>query len=316
MIDIKKLEVWFITGSQDLYGPEVLKTVGVHSQEIAKFFNNSAKIPVTIVYKSVMRSLDEVTNICVEANSAKQCIGVITWCHTFSPSKMWINGLKILNKPLLQLHTQYNRDLPWKEIDMDFMNLNQAAHGDREALTRLFDRHRPYLRRVAAGRLNPRMRPRVDPSDVVQETQAEAAIQIEDYFSRRPMPFRLWLLRTLSERLRKLHRLHMATAKRSVEREVPLPGRSSLQFARFFASNSNPSTQLSRKDLAQHVRRLLARLSDEDREVLLLRNFDGISNEEIASLLEITPESAKKRHARALLRLKAMWREMGPESQS
>ncbi|HEX2934404.1 MAG TPA: L-arabinose isomerase [Bacteroidales bacterium] len=132
MIDLKKLEVWFVTGSQDLYGPEVLKTVGIHSQEMAAFFNKSSKIPVTIVYKSVMRSPDEVTNICVEANAAKQCIGVITWCHTFSPSKMWINGLKILNKPLLQLHTQYNRDLPWKEIDMDFMNLNQAAHGDRE----------------------------------------------------------------------------------------------------------------------------------------------------------------------------------------
>lgn len=132
MIDLKKLEVWFVTGSQDLYGPEVLKTVGIHSQEMANFLNSSTKIPVNIVYKSVMRSLDEVTNICVEANAAKQCIGVITWCHTFSPSKMWINGLKILNKPILQLHTQYNRDLPWGEIDMDFMNLNQAAHGDRE----------------------------------------------------------------------------------------------------------------------------------------------------------------------------------------
>jgi L-arabinose isomerase len=131
-IDLKSLEVWFVTGSQDLYGPEVLKTVGVHSQEMAAFFNKSSKIPVSVVYKSVMRSPDEITNICVEANANKKCIGVITWCHTFSPSKMWINGLKLLNKPLLQLHTQYNRDLPWKEIDMDFMNLNQAAHGDRE----------------------------------------------------------------------------------------------------------------------------------------------------------------------------------------
>jgi L-arabinose isomerase len=132
MIDLKKLEVWFVTGSQDLYGPEVLKTVATHSQEMAGFFNSSSKIPVTVVFKSVMRSLDEVTNICLDANNTKQCIGLITWCHTFSPSKMWINGLKILNKPILHLHTQYNRDLPWKEIDMDFMNLNQAAHGDRE----------------------------------------------------------------------------------------------------------------------------------------------------------------------------------------
>ncbi len=103
-----------------------------NSKEIGAFFNNSSFIPVKVVFKSVMRSMDEITNICIEANAARQCIGVVTWCHTFSPSKMWINGLKILNKPMLQLHTQYNRDLPWSEIDMDFMNLNQAAHGDRE----------------------------------------------------------------------------------------------------------------------------------------------------------------------------------------
>jgi len=132
MINLKELEIWFITGSQDLYGTKVLEQVNKNSGEIAAFLNNSAKIPVTVVFKSVMKSLDEITNICIEANSAKQCIGVVTWCHTFSPSKMWINGLKILNKPMLQLHTQYNRDLPWAEIDMDFMNLNQAAHGDRE----------------------------------------------------------------------------------------------------------------------------------------------------------------------------------------
>jgi L-arabinose isomerase len=132
MINLKELEIWFITSSQDLYGPKVLEQVAKNSKEIATFFNSSAKIPVSIVYKSVMRSPDEITNVCVEANSAAKCIGVITWCHTFSPSKMWINGLKILNKPMLQLHTQYNRDLPWADIDMNFMNLNQAAHGDRE----------------------------------------------------------------------------------------------------------------------------------------------------------------------------------------
>jgi L-arabinose isomerase len=132
MIDLKKLEVWFVTGSQHLYGPETLKIVAEHSKEIAAFFDKSTKIPVTVVFKPVMTGPDEITNICIEANTARNCIGVITWCHTFSPSKMWINGLKILNKPLLHLHTQYNRDLPWGEIDMDFMNLNQAAHGDRE----------------------------------------------------------------------------------------------------------------------------------------------------------------------------------------
>ena len=132
MINLKNLEVWFVTGSQHLYGPETLKQVAVHSQEIAAFFDKSENIPVKIVFKPVMKTPEEITNLCIEANAAKSCIGLITWCHTFSPSKMWINGLKLLSKPLLHLHTQYNRDLPWGEIDMDFMNLNQAAHGDRE----------------------------------------------------------------------------------------------------------------------------------------------------------------------------------------
>ena len=132
MIALKQLEVWFVTGSQDLYGPDTLKKVAEHSTEIAAFFNSSSKIPVTVVFKPVMTGPDEIAALCIEANSAKTCIGVMTWCHTFSPSKMWINGLKVLHKPLLHLHTQYNRDLPWGEIDMDFMNLNQSAHGDRE----------------------------------------------------------------------------------------------------------------------------------------------------------------------------------------
>jgi L-arabinose isomerase len=129
---LKKSEVWFVTGSQNLYGPEVLKKVAGHSREIAAFFDKSAHIPVSVVFKPVMTGPDEITGICMEANAARNCIGIITWCHTFSPSKMWINGLKILQKPTLHLHTQYNRDLPWGEIDMDFMNLNQSAHGDRE----------------------------------------------------------------------------------------------------------------------------------------------------------------------------------------
>lgn len=131
MINLKSLEVWFVTGSQHLYGPETLKKVEEHSREIAGFFDNSA-IPVKVVFKPVMKSPDEILNLCIEANAYDKCIGLITWCHTFSPSKMWINGLKQLRKPLLHLHTQYNRDIPWSEIDMDFMNLNQAAHGDRE----------------------------------------------------------------------------------------------------------------------------------------------------------------------------------------
>jgi L-arabinose isomerase len=132
MINLKQFEVWFVTGSQHLYGPETLAKVAEHSREIAGFFNGAAVIPVTIVFKPVMTGPDEIAALCREANASAACIGLVTWCHTFSPSKMWINGLSLLRKPILHLHTQYNRDLPWSEIDMDFMNLNQAAHGDRE----------------------------------------------------------------------------------------------------------------------------------------------------------------------------------------
>ena len=133
MIDLKQLEVWFITGSQHLYGPQTLKQVAIHSKEIVKEFNTSTNIPVKVVFKDVMTTPDAITELCQQANNASKCIGLITWCHTFSPSKMWINGLKQLRKPIVHLHTQHNRDIPWSSIDMDFMNLNQAAHGDREA---------------------------------------------------------------------------------------------------------------------------------------------------------------------------------------
>jgi L-arabinose isomerase len=125
-------EIWFLTGSQHLYGPETLKTVAIHSQEIAKAFDESSAIPVKVVFKPVLTTPDAVSAVCQEANNAADCIGVITWCHTFSPSKMWINGLRGLRKPIAHLHTQHNREIPWSSIDMDFMNLNQAAHGDRE----------------------------------------------------------------------------------------------------------------------------------------------------------------------------------------
>ena len=132
MNNLKNLEVWFITGSQHLYGEETLRQVAEHSQVIAKSINDASNIPVTVVYKPTVKSTEEIYAICSEANAAKNCIGIITWMHTFSPAKMWITGLKILHKPVLHLHTQYNRDIPWNEIDMDFMNLNQSAHGDRE----------------------------------------------------------------------------------------------------------------------------------------------------------------------------------------
>ena len=132
MINLKQLEVWFVTGSQHLYGPETLKQVATHSQEIAKALSAAPAMPVKVVFKPVLTTPDAVTELCQAANNAPKCIGLITWCHTFSPSKMWINGLKQLRKPIAHLHTQHNRDIPWSSIDMDFMNLNQAAHGDRE----------------------------------------------------------------------------------------------------------------------------------------------------------------------------------------
>ncbi len=131
-IDLKKLEVWFVTGSQHLYGEETLLQVASHSQTIAAALHESAQIPVSVVFKPTVKTAEEIYAVCQEANVAKNCIGIIAWMHTFSPAKMWIGGLKILQKPLLHFHTQFNRDIPWSTIDMDFMNLNQSAHGDRE----------------------------------------------------------------------------------------------------------------------------------------------------------------------------------------
>jgi L-arabinose isomerase len=132
MIDLKKLEIWFVTGSQNLYGPETLKQVAVNARQVVQALDTAAAIPATVVFKAVVTTPEEAAVLCLEANAAASCIGLVTWCHTFSPSKMWINGLKALRKPLLHLHTQHNREIPWATIDMDFMNLNQAAHGDRE----------------------------------------------------------------------------------------------------------------------------------------------------------------------------------------
>jgi len=132
MTDFKQMEVWFVTGSQHLYGPKTLAQVDTDSAAIVDGFNKSGKFPVTIVFKPVVKTPDEILDICIQASSDKNCIGLITWMHTFSPAKMWIGGLKALTKPYMHLHTQFNRDLPWSEIDMDYMNLHQSAHGCRE----------------------------------------------------------------------------------------------------------------------------------------------------------------------------------------
>lgn len=129
---MENYKFWFVVGSQHLYGPEVLETVDKRGAEIAAGLSAAKEIPCGITYKATVKTPDEITRLVKEANYDDSCAGLIVWCHTFSPSKMWINGLANLQKPYLHLHTQYNRNIPDKEIDMDFMNLNQAAHGDRE----------------------------------------------------------------------------------------------------------------------------------------------------------------------------------------
>jgi len=126
------LEAWFVVGSQHLYGPEALEQVAANGRVIAQALNDSQKLPVKVAFKPIVTTPDEVYNICQAANSAPNCIGLICWMHTFSPAKMWIAGLSALQKPFVQLHTQFNAEIPWATIDMDFMNLNQTAHGGRE----------------------------------------------------------------------------------------------------------------------------------------------------------------------------------------
>ena len=124
--------IWFVVGSQDLYGEETLIQARKNSKEIAEYLGNRKEIPAKVIYKDLAITSDHILSICKEANNDENCIGLILWMHTFSPAQMWIRGLKVLTKPVLHLHTQYNRELPWDTIDMDFMNLNQSAHGDRE----------------------------------------------------------------------------------------------------------------------------------------------------------------------------------------
>jgi L-arabinose isomerase len=132
MINLKQNEVWFVTGSQHMYGPKTLEQVAKDSRTIANALNSSLHIPITVVYKPTLTTPESINELCLEANSAKNCIGLIMWMHTFSPAQMWIAGLSVLKKPFAHLHTQFNREIPWAEIDMDYMNLNQSAHGDRE----------------------------------------------------------------------------------------------------------------------------------------------------------------------------------------
>ncbi|NMP29782.1 L-arabinose isomerase [Rahnella sp. SAP-1] len=128
----KQLEVWFAIGSQHLYGPETLRQVKENAEKVVNGLNSQAGLPIKLVLKPLATTPDEITALCREANYHNECVGLITWLHTFSPAKMWIAGLSILHKPLMQFHTQFNAEIPWETMDMDFMNLNQTAHGGRE----------------------------------------------------------------------------------------------------------------------------------------------------------------------------------------
>jgi len=182
--------------------------------------------------------------------------------------------------------------------------LEQAQTGDRQAFEDLFARHRPYLRQLVELRLDPKLRARVDPSDVVQEAHLEAVRRLSTYLRERPMPFRLWLRQIAYDRTLKAWRYHLGTARRAAGREVPLPERSSLMLARqLLAGGSSPSRALDRRDLAQRLREAMAQLPQADREVILMRHFEGLSNQEVGCLLSLDPATVSKRHGRAMLRL-------------
>jgi RNA polymerase sigma-70 factor (ECF subfamily) len=190
--------------------------------------------------------------------------------------------------------------------------LEEARTGDPQAFNRLFARHRSALREVVEIRMDPRLRARVDPSDVVQETQMEAFRRLADYLDRRPMPFRLWLRKTAQERLLMLQRQHIHAARRATGREVPLPDRSSLLLAqKLLASGSSPSQRLDREELARRMHQALAKLAEIDREVLLMRNYENLSYQEIGHLLDLDAATARKRHGRALIRLHKILSEGG-----
>lgn len=190
--------------------------------------------------------------------------------------------------------------------------LRQAEAGDARAFEDLFARHRAYLHQVVALRLDPRIRPRLDASDVVQEAQLEAFRRIGDFLERRPMAFRLWLRKTTQERLLMLQRFHRRAARRSVDREVELPDKSAFALVQqLFAAGSSPSKRLEQSEAARRVRDALGRLSDTDREMLLMRNLEALSNQEVAEVLGIEPVAASKRYGRALMRLRDVLVEFG-----
>jgi RNA polymerase sigma-70 factor (ECF subfamily) len=199
-----------------------------------------------------------------------------------------------------------NRQAPDDDSDVTSRLLAAAAAGDRDALAQLLKRHHRWLLSFAAARLDPRITARVDASDVVQETEADVCTRLDDYIRRRPVSFRTWMLKTAYDRIGKLKRQHVLVDRRSVLHEVPLDEGSSMQLAdQLAAAQDAPWERLTREELASRVRLGLARLSEHDREVLLLRHVEGLDNQEIGYLLSLSPKTVSKRHGRALLRLHA-----------
>jgi RNA polymerase sigma-70 factor, ECF subfamily len=185
--------------------------------------------------------------------------------------------------------------------------LGEAQAGEAGAVDQLLGRHRSYLRQLVGIRLDQQLRARVDPSDVVQEAHMEAARRLEAYLQQPELPFRLWLRQIAFDRLLMLRRRHIGAARRAVGRDVALPDRSSIDLARqLLAPGPSPSEQLARRELARRVRQALSRLADSDREILLMRNFEGLSNQEVARVLAIAPAAASQRYGRALLRLRKL----------
>jgi RNA polymerase sigma-70 factor (ECF subfamily) len=196
--------------------------------------------------------------------------------------------------------------------------LRQARAGRPEARAQLLDRHRPYLRRLVEARLDSRLRARVDPSDVVQEAQLEAARRLEGYLGQPPMPFRLWLRQITYDRLLMVRRHHVRAARRAVEREVALSDGSSCQLAQqVLAGGPTPSQQLVQRELARRVQKAVGQLPEGEREVLIMRNLEGLSNREVAQVLQMDPATSSRRYGRALIRLRDLLLQSGfPESES
>jgi RNA polymerase sigma-70 factor (ECF subfamily) len=182
--------------------------------------------------------------------------------------------------------------------------LRQIRAGDRQAVEELLAQHQAYLLRLVRLRLDPRLRPRLDPADVVQEVHLEALHRLDTYLRRPALPFRLWLRQIAVDRALKARRFHLQTTRRALRKEVPLPEQSSLVLAgKLLAGGSTPSQQLDQRELARRLRQAVTQLPEADRDLVIMRHFEGLSNQEVACLLGIDPAAASKRHGRAMLRL-------------